>query len=170
MMDSCNAPSHSLDHLNCTGNQYPEPRYCGMRTDTALPHLIDLLLQELHSWKLTWKPKRGPIKATVPLKWGYMGFHVSLGECTTKLCRFPSTTFMGQSSAKPSKGLGFRLQLARTKRIRYIQLQPIPTKGRQHDRPLLYSILDLISMAPKRDRTSDNLPYLGAGGHSSKEP
>ena len=24
---------------------------------------------------------RGPIKTTVPLKWGYMGFHVSLGEC-----------------------------------------------------------------------------------------
>ena len=23
----------------------------------------------------------GPIKTTVPLKWGYMGFHVSLGEC-----------------------------------------------------------------------------------------
>ena len=37
---------------------------------------------EVHSWKLTWKPKRGPIKTTVPLKWGYMGFHVCLGECT----------------------------------------------------------------------------------------
>ena len=36
---------------------------------------------QLHSWKLTWKPKRGPIKTTVTLKWGYMGFHVSLGEC-----------------------------------------------------------------------------------------
>ena len=35
----------------------------------------------VHSWKLTWKPKSGPIKTTVPLKWGYMGFHVSLGEC-----------------------------------------------------------------------------------------
>ena len=35
----------------------------------------------LHSWKLTWKPKKDPIKTTVPLKWGYMGFHVSLGEC-----------------------------------------------------------------------------------------
>ena len=23
----------------------------------------------------------GPIKTTVTLKWGYMGFHVSLGEC-----------------------------------------------------------------------------------------
>ena len=31
----------------------------------------------LHSWKLTWKPKRNPIKTTVPLKWGYVGFHVS---------------------------------------------------------------------------------------------
>ena len=28
-----------------------------------------------------WKPKRGPIKATVLLKGYYMGFHVSLGEC-----------------------------------------------------------------------------------------
>ena len=35
----------------------------------------------VHSWELTWKPKRGPIKTTVPLKRGYMGFHVSLGEC-----------------------------------------------------------------------------------------
>ena len=26
--------------------------------------------------------QKGPIKTTVPLKWGYMGFHVSLGECT----------------------------------------------------------------------------------------
>ena len=37
---------------------------------------------QLHSRKLTWNPKRGPIKTTVPPKWGYMGFHVSLGECT----------------------------------------------------------------------------------------
>ena len=35
----------------------------------------------VHSWKLIWKPKRGPIKTTVPLKWAYRGFHVSLGEC-----------------------------------------------------------------------------------------
>ena len=26
--------------------------------------------------------RKGPIKTTVPLKGGYMGFHVSLGECT----------------------------------------------------------------------------------------
>ena len=25
--------------------------------------------------------QKGPLKTTVPLKWGYMGFHVSLGEC-----------------------------------------------------------------------------------------
>ena len=37
----------------------------------------------IHSRKLTWKPKKGPVKTTVPLKGGYMGFHVSLGECTT---------------------------------------------------------------------------------------
>ena len=41
----------------------------------------NLAKRHLHSWKLTWKPKRGPIKTTVSLKWGYMGFHVSLGEC-----------------------------------------------------------------------------------------
>ena len=35
----------------------------------------------LHSWKLTWKPKRGPIKTTVPLIWGYMDFHASFWEC-----------------------------------------------------------------------------------------
>ena len=34
------------------------------------------------SRKLTWKPKKGPIKTTVSLQRGYMGFHVSLGECT----------------------------------------------------------------------------------------
>ena len=44
---------------------------------------------DVHSWKLTWKPKRDPIKTTVPLKWGYMGFHVSLGECRSRVwaCR-----------------------------------------------------------------------------------
>ena len=35
----------------------------------------------IHSRKLTWKPKKGPIKTTVLLKGYYMGFHVSLGEC-----------------------------------------------------------------------------------------
>ena len=37
--------------------------------------------RKLPSRKLTWKPKKGPIKTTVLLKGGYMGFHVSLGEC-----------------------------------------------------------------------------------------
>ena len=40
----------------------------------------------LHSRKLTWKPEKGPIKTTVPLKGGYMGFHVSLGECSFMAC------------------------------------------------------------------------------------
>ena len=35
----------------------------------------------VHSRKLTWQPKKGPIKTTVPLNGDYMGFHVSLGEC-----------------------------------------------------------------------------------------
>ena len=37
---------------------------------------------DLHSRKLTWKPKKGPIKTAVPLKGVYVGFHVSLGECS----------------------------------------------------------------------------------------
>ena len=37
-------------------------------------------MHEIPSRKLTWKPKKGPIKTTVPLKGGYMGFHVSLGS------------------------------------------------------------------------------------------
>ena len=32
------------------------------------------------SRKLTWKPKKGPIKIIALLKEGYMGFHVGLGE------------------------------------------------------------------------------------------
>ena len=38
-------------------------------------------IKHIHSRKLTWKPKKGPIKTTVLLKGDYMGFHVSLGEC-----------------------------------------------------------------------------------------
>ena len=37
--------------------------------------------KDLHSGKLTWKPKKGPIKTTVLLKGDYIGFRVSLGEC-----------------------------------------------------------------------------------------
>ena len=40
----------------------------------------------IHSRKLTWKPKKGPIKTTVLLKGDNMGFHVSLGECTLTGC------------------------------------------------------------------------------------
>ena len=36
----------------------------------------------IHSRKLTWKPKRSPIKITVLLKRDYMGLHVSLRECS----------------------------------------------------------------------------------------
>ena len=48
---------------------------------TSNPKPLNLKLWTLHSRKLTWKPKKGPIKTTVLLKGGYMGFHVSLGEC-----------------------------------------------------------------------------------------
>ena len=41
--------------------------------------LVTELARCLHSRKLTWKPKKGPIKTTVLLKGYYMGFHVSLG-------------------------------------------------------------------------------------------
>ena len=37
--------------------------------------------RQVHSRKLTWKPKKGPVKTTVSLNGNYMGFHVSLGEC-----------------------------------------------------------------------------------------
>ena len=48
----------------------------------SVRHLeFSVLCCGIHSQKLTWKPKKGPIKTTVPLKGAYMGFHVSLGEC-----------------------------------------------------------------------------------------
>ena len=40
--------------------------------------------RDLPTRKLTWKPKKGPIKTTVPSKRGYMGFHVSLEECIAR--------------------------------------------------------------------------------------
>ena len=43
--------------------------------------LAKSLTSQIHSRKLTWKPQKGPIKTTVLIKGGYMGFHVSLGEC-----------------------------------------------------------------------------------------
>ena len=44
------------------------------------------------SRKLTWKPKKGSIKTIVLSKGGYMGFHVSLGECTPiKILKFTPT-------------------------------------------------------------------------------
>ena len=36
--------------------------------------------------KLKWKPKKGPIKTTVPAKGGNMGVHVSLGEYSKTVC------------------------------------------------------------------------------------
>ena len=48
------------------------------RTYTQLSILFNNT--NLHSRKLTWKPKKGTVKTTVLLKRDYMGFHVSLGE------------------------------------------------------------------------------------------
>ena len=39
----------------------------------------------LHSRKLTWKPKKGPIQTIVLLRGDYMGFHVSLGGCRFRI-------------------------------------------------------------------------------------
>ena len=39
-----------------------------------------LLGDMVHSRKLTCKPKKGPIKTTVLLKGGHVGFHLSLGN------------------------------------------------------------------------------------------
>ena len=44
------------------------------------PMIMPYRISYIHSRKLTWKPQKGPIKTTVLLKGGYMGFHVSLGE------------------------------------------------------------------------------------------
>ena len=49
---------------------------------------------QLHSRKLAWKPKKGPIKTTVPLKGGYMGFHVSLGECASCIFRICAAWYL----------------------------------------------------------------------------
>ena len=61
--------------------------------------------RNLHSWELTWKPKRGPIKTTVPLKWGYMGFHVCLGECKWEVVAY---VFLGFWDLR-AQGLGLRV-------------------------------------------------------------
>ena len=45
--------------------------------------LFALFPVQLHSRKLTWKPKRVPRRTTVPLKEGYVGFHVSLASGMT---------------------------------------------------------------------------------------
>ena len=52
------------------------------------------IITHIRSRKLTWNPKKGSIKTTVLLKGVYMGFHVSLGECT-------STTVVGLCYAVP---------------------------------------------------------------------
>ena len=58
---------------------------------------------DLHSRKLTWKPKKGPIKTTVLLQEGYMGFHVSLGECKTPTMTAPGRGILpGHSVARCS--------------------------------------------------------------------
>ena len=41
----------------------------------------------VHSRRITWQPKKGPTKTTVPLQGNSMGFHVDLGECNCFLAR-----------------------------------------------------------------------------------
>ena len=42
--------------------------------------MYGIVFKALHFRKLTWKPKKGPIKTTVLLTGDHMGFHVSLGS------------------------------------------------------------------------------------------
>ena len=60
------------------------------------------LYTPIHSRKLTWKPKKGPIKTTVLLKGYYMGFHVSLGWGFPKI----RGTFLGGPIKKDYSILG----------------------------------------------------------------
>ena len=47
----------------------------------------------VRSRKLTWKPKKGPIKTTVLLQEDYVDFHVSLGECSScRSCKHSSSS------------------------------------------------------------------------------
>ena len=69
----------------------------------------------IHSRKLAWKPKKGPIKTIVPLKQGYMGFHVRLGECRG-LIYLPLVSREGRNGRQDrsyyvvrARGLGFRV-------------------------------------------------------------
>ena len=50
---------------------------CGTNEPPEGPENLHIVLRLIHSRKLTWKPKKGPIKTTVPLK----GAIWVLGEC-----------------------------------------------------------------------------------------
>ena len=88
-----------------------------MEENPATPRVSRI--QGVHSRKLTWKPKKGPIKTTVLLNGDYMGFHVSLGECRVWSLRVAGLGFkalgmkLSQTIAEPREslfcGLGFRV-------------------------------------------------------------
>ena len=59
----------------------PHPQLHRRRLDPTNWESVGILRIQLHSRKLTWKPKKGPVKTTVLLQGDYMGLHVSLGEC-----------------------------------------------------------------------------------------
>ena len=72
-------------HFGLVHGWFPGPSATLLRLMHRLPELPGLWhktqVTKLHSRKITWKPKKGPIQTTDLLKGGYMGFHVSLGEC-----------------------------------------------------------------------------------------
>ena len=75
MLTTCHKCSHGERPERNTADLMT---FLGLKGKASLPETRS---EQLHSRKLTWKPKKGPIKTTVLLKGGYMGFHDSLGEC-----------------------------------------------------------------------------------------
>ena len=55
----------------------------------------------IHTRKLTWKPKKWPIRTTVLLKEDNLGFHVSLGEGNTMVVTPRLETFFAGAGSGP---------------------------------------------------------------------
>ena len=73
-----------------TGTKPPIPLVHKFRCKQTCPDLdcreararVEGQLRAIDSRRLAWKPADGGIKSTVFVKGDYMGFHVSLGECS----------------------------------------------------------------------------------------
>ena len=100
-------------------------------------------LQQLHSRELTWKPNLVPIRTTVLLKEGYLGFHVSLGECIT----FASNSASEQRKSK-------RIKQARLSNGNFLEIQGpqyrpqncIPIMGTPRKVSLIYGDSQILIM------------------------